>query len=1421
MAFDKTTRNRLANFVGKARDLIADEFTQQFQSLYGISDNGKVTPLDQLKHLDDVGQAAAALLRERIDYFIKTHPEERDGEKAAVTRLAREQAFTVLNRLAAIRMAEKRDLIVESVGKGYQSKGFKVFEQVAGAGLGDTYHRYRRYIFCLFDELAVDLGILFDRRSPQGLLFPRETALQELFTLLNAPDIEPLWGEDETIGWIYQYYNDPAERKKMRDESAAPRNSRELAVRNQFFTPRYVVEFLTDNTLGRIWYEMTQGGTSLKESCRYLVRRPDEVFFDDKLSPADARGERWLNGDDVEIQDAYDLASTVNAYNRYHPVELASEWYRKSIERVTAGEVEKFKTQELLDLLFLVHRADHFCEGTLDACEKEIKSIIGELSKRKTKENIDGLSQEELLRQPVYIPCREIKDPRKIGMLDPACGSMHFGLYAFDLYEVIYEEAWDLNVKSLRHDYPDKNDFLIEVPRLIIEHNIHGIDIDPRAVQIAGLSLWLRAQKSWQAQRIPAAQRPRITRSNIVCAEPMPGSAEMLKEFTSSLHPPILGQLVEKVFDRMKLAGEAGSLLKIEEEIAELISEAKRLWSAPRKVEQTKFDLGQVEEQKQGELPLDVSGISDIQFWETAEEQIYKALKVYAEQVESSTYQRRLFAEDAAQGFAFIDICREKYDVVLMNPPFGECSTVCIDYIDKRLPFWCGNLASAFVLRAQSLSIAGGLNGVVSDKTVVIKSSYKEFRCKGLLDSFQPSCFADLGWEVLDNANVEVIAFTLRHCTQLNLPGWFIDCRQETDKSSLMRSAVLGNEDVYIIESRAFLKLPNAAFAYDLPLKIMRVFNTQPTLRQGGARALQGHAIKMDWYGRLAWEVEPSLIGLDRDWSRMYNGGSYSTYYIPLIEIVRWNGNGIFLKNHKSTRWSNAAEQQKPGIGYGKRGDVLDAHLLPDGFVFTVEGLAVMPPAIQNTWYYLAILNSPTATKLINFYCGQHKHAGYIDLLPIPSSNYLNEQLCQDISLLAQRIWEKKRELDRSNEISPLYCPIYLSSAIHNVISFITDLLENINREESEVNRLVAALYNVKEDDVANVAPYTADLSDVEKDDEEEPPEHTENIFQPNLEELSKQNLSFLLGAIWGRWDIRFATGERQPPELPDAFASLPVCPPGMLQNSEGLPAEPKDIPSNYPLRISWKGILVDDENHPEDIVARVREALEVIWKERADAIEQEACELLGVKNLRDYFRRPAGFFADHLKRYSKSRRQAPIYWPLSTSSGSYTLWIYYHRLNDQTLHTTLADFVDPKIKAVRIEINSLKESGKKQARLEELRDLEKELLDFHDEIERIIKLPWKPNLNDGVIITASPLWKLFRLPKWQKDLKACWEKLEKGEYDWAHLAYSIWPKRVEEVCKKDRSIAIAHNLEHLCEDQSQKTKGKKKKAAINKEIEL
>ena len=93
----------------------------------------------------------------------------------------------------------------------------------------------------------------------------------------------------------------------------------------------------------------------------------------------------------------------------------------------------------------------------------------------------------------------------------------------------------------------------------------------------------------------------------------------------------------------------------------------------------------------------------------------------------------------------------------------------------------------------------------------------------------------------------------------------------------------------------------------------------------------------------------------------------------------------------------------------------------------------------------------------------------------------------------------------------------------------------------------------------------------------------------------------------------------------------------------------------------------------------------------------------------------------------------------------------------------------------------------------------------------------FQPNHDDGVQISAAPLWSLFRHKPWQKVLKDTWIKLEKGDYDWAHLAMAYWPDRVRVKCKTDKSLAIAHGLEHLyveLEAAPNKTRGKKKAGA-------
>jgi hypothetical protein len=630
MAFDNATRARLQRFVTEARSLLINEFSKQFQQDYGLDpDSGGVAELESLTHLDDRRLETARILREILDHYLASDiGQGGEARKIALDRMVREQAFTSLNRLVALRMMEARGLVMECVAKGYQSKAFQLYQRVAGTALGETGDVYRTFLLSMCDLYSADLPVLFDCHFPNGRLFPREPALLPLLELINAADIESLWAEDETIGWVYQYFNSKEERKAMREASQAPRNSRELAVRNQFFTPRYVVEFLVDNTLGRLWFNSTGGQTGLRDRCQYLLVKPDE-----KPEPA-----------------------------------------------------------------------------------------------------------------------RRLRDPRTIKLLDPACGSMHFGLYAFDLFLEIYREAWaweqthgpgildtetggSPDLKPLCQTYADQDTFLRDVPRLIIERNVYGVDIDPRAAQIASLALWLRAQRAWHEAGVRAQNRPQVGRGHVVAAVAPPAEVDLRKRFMEELDS-LDAKLFERTLILLKGLPELGVLLQIERDLPLLIREVFGEHGA-------------------------LFAKEDLVQWHKAEARLQEALTAFA-RATRATYQGRLFAEDALQGLRIIDLCREVFDVVVMNPPFGAASTGAKRELEKRFPLGKSDLLAIFVERALKLLRSEGHLGAITSRGCFFQSSLQAWRNEILLDQSEPYVVADLGFGVMDDAMVEAAAYVLR-----------------------------------------------------------------------------------------------------------------------------------------------------------------------------------------------------------------------------------------------------------------------------------------------------------------------------------------------------------------------------------------------------------------------------------------------------------------------------------------------------------------------------------------------------------------------------------------------------------------------------------------------------------------------------------
>ena len=231
--------------------------------------------------------------------------------------------------------------------------------------------------------------------------------------------------------------------------------------------------------------------------------------------------------------------------------------------------------------------------------------------------------------------------------------------------------------------------------------------------------------------------------------------------------------------------------------------------------------------------------------------------------------------------------------------------------------------------------------------------------------------------------------------------------------------------------------------------------------------------------------------------------------------------------------------------------------------------------------------------------------------------------------------------------------------------------------------------------------------------------------------------------------------------------------------------------------------ILVDDVGHPSDLVDRLRRALPRRASEHDD-------------NTRAWLAK--NFFESHIERYTVARQKAPIYWQLATTSGSYSIWCYYHRLTRDTFFQAVNDYVAPKADHEEIKLNTLRQktgpnpSNKQRKEINVQETFVAEIRAFLSEVKRIAPL-WNPNLHDGVIINFAPLWRLVPQHKaWQKECKKVWDKVVKGTYDWTHLAIHLWPERVVPKCAKDRSLAIAHGLEEefWYEDENGKWKPRK-----------
>jgi hypothetical protein len=1299
---DQAIRNTLRNVVTQCRKLLEEAVSQVLQGQFGIHASGKkdevhVEDEARMKNLSEEDRGYRQDILAHLEHIEALGYKPQD----ALAQLVREIAFTHLNRLCAYKMMEAREVWIggqrfrEAVSRGLNSQGFQFYlaDHTEDKKRFDSGHQdvaYRHFLAWLGALLSEEIGVLFSPTDPANRLLPPQRVLDDVLALLNCDDLKDIWSQDETIGWVYQYFTPKELRDQARKESQAPRNSYELAFRNQFFTPRYVVEFLTDNTLGRIWYEMRKGDTRLKDQCRHLVRRPSEVFLAEGKSPP------------------------------------------------------------------------------------------------KPTRNQEELSQEELLKQPVHIPHRPKKDPRELRILDPACGSGHFLLYCFDLLLTIYEEAYadpDLGSK-LKEDYPTLEALRRDVPRLILAHNLHGIDIDLRCAQIAALALWLRCQRAYREMGLKQ-DRPRITKSNIVCAEPMPGEEHILNEFVGQIEPKLLGQLVEVVFAKMKLAGEAGSLLRIEEEIRDTVAEARKQWLAgPVSIQRTLFDSDQpVAKQQQ----FDFSGITDAQFFEQAEAKVVEALREYAEQAQNGKQlQRRLFAEDAVQGFALVDICHKRFDVVLMNPPFGLPTERAFKYLEIVSPPTYVEIYASFVERALNC-LSNGLIGAITSRSFTTMSRLTEWRRTSIVNRLD--ILLDLGLGVMDDAAVESCAYVLSRAA-VPQPVLVLDLRSLINKQDLCLSLnwAKNNKDtsnsLFAVDRQRFLSTNQHRLLYRLSADIHALLRSSESFEPAGGLVRTGLTTFDDFrFLRLRWEVAPTSIGKRVYWEPFSKGGERVKYHSDVHLLVNRRNDGEELAEANIRCNGQIAQSRqgsscyyKPGLTFTSRCSSFSVRALPEGCVISHNAPTIYGHTNDDTLYLLGWVNSRLIRALVEIQANKEYYVpGSVKTLPWKEPNREMRDVVRDAAI---RLYDEYKSLTTSDETTAFFSGRKWGSSI--IATFDQEKTHHgqailcIQNLQHVVSESVDQLYGV------DSARFSDDIVGSDPDDEV-------IAESPTIRDLTAEAVSFCVGCVFGRWSAADVEDANDSSPL----NSLPVCSPMMLKTAScDQPATADKVPESYPLRINWDGIIPDDPDHSDDILRRVREVLEVIWKDRTEAIEREACEILGVKELRDYVRKPGkcGFWDDHVARYSKSRRKAPIYWLLQSSKKNYGLWLYYHRLDKDILFKALLNYVEPKIRleqsrldTLRVQKSGLGDAAKEAKKI--ARDVDRqeallgEIKEFEEKLRRVANLDfgknldssviYDPDLNDGVVLNIAPLWELV---PW-KEAKSYWDELLAGEYEWSSMS--------------------------------------------------
>jgi hypothetical protein len=1269
MTMTTDAKKALSSTIRGLRQRLLEDLQIAAESAYRLSVRAQDAGLDEAgrtkrKRLDSWldeqvrAQAAGGRRRERLDFL-------REAEQQA--------AYTLLNRLVILRLMEEPGPAGQPLRKpalikgGWGSTAYQDFRDLArGVVRDDPTEGFGFLLQLVCEELSEDLPGLFGSAGIADLIPIPAATLRFAVDELNQEDLKSCWVDDMTLGWIYQYWNDPErERLDAKINDGGKIEPHEIASKTQMFTERYMVDWMLQNSLGLMWFTL----------CK-------------------------KNGWAPEVQ--------------------------------TNGTLQRLEERRI---------------------DWRAKRAAGEVSLTA----LMPLESEEEKRWAYFLPDQEIPEEavelapesvREWKILDPAVGSGHFLVVSLGLLLALFQE------EARQRGQQDASEWS---ERAIVEHllsrTLHGIDIDPRAVQIAAASLWLRG-KALCPEIQP--EQLNLVAPNLSLSD-LPDNDPALVELRSDIEAEtgISGEFTSQILQALQGADHLGSLLKIDQAVETAIQrqEGKVAW---------------LREPKQQEL-LEQAGTKldekTLQFSSTdARTTIHDVLDQFLTRHSSANdLGLRLHGEQLAAGVRFVRLLKEaSYHLVIANPPYqGTGKMESTSYVELHYPLGKADLYAAFMLRGLELAKPGGLSTMLTMRNWMFIKQYSGLR-ENLLNLFSLRLIHDLSsgaFEEISAAQVvvSVASSMFQRLASASSPALALkvfDDKNVTSTGEVLRkrSATLAQEELYKFQTLDLKVVPEWPLVYWWSDDLLGLYERLDLLETVcPARATQGLYNNTRFIRRFP-EISINSLRMHgytsgtAKWVPLTNGADGAVWMEPLREVAAWGAHGIEPKTYMSTKTDSEvyryANEQfffcNNGVAYTAIGTQFSARLTRYAGIFANKGRSLFH---EDHAKILCFLNSRIASDIAS---GLNPGVGFeagdinrIPLIPIAESGAIYDTI---INCFARH----ERHREPSAEFS---CPG--TSPWRHAQDW----------AQQAVDR-----------------PGGAPLPDYTEELDPEPP---------------TDHLSFALGVALGR----FAPVDEQG----QPTTSNPA---GILDPASD------DLAHALPAGILFLDGSLAESDQRDDLGQPAAASLHQAWGRHGAAIGSN-------RSLRDWLR--LDFFKDvHKGMYENRPIHWPlsssgktfVAWVNIHRLDGQTLKVL---LADHLLPTRSR--IDGELDDLRQVRDSDDRKAAREAdnRLSKLTRWCEELNEFIAAVEQCTghgppptdgRCPereqdaiYDPDLDDGVMINSAALWPLLE-PQW-KDPKKWWKELAsaqgKKDYDWAHLAMRYWPTRVDAKCQKDPSLGVAH----------------------------